>query len=115
MRVNTLTDKTLDNLRGHITLGQAVLVLILNLFIPGSGTLLSVYLIKMDVLAIKQKQLKEEQRIKTSFIFHKQQLQRQGRWFALLQLLTFPLFLFGWLWALHFSIKLVIEARNFAM
>lgn len=86
---------------------QAILVLVFNLVVPGSGTFFSVYLIKMETLALRQKELPEEARIKTSFFFHKRQLQRKGQYLALLQLLTFPLLLFGWLWALIFSIKLI--------
>lgn len=114
MQVVEMTDKTLTHLEGHLSLGQAIIVLVLNLILPTSGTFLSVHFIDMDVLAINQKELKEEQRIKMSFVFHRKQLMKEGRRLACYQLSTLPLLLFGWFWALYFSIKLLFVARKYA-
>jgi hypothetical protein len=89
-------------------MGKAILILVINLILPGIGTIISCYFVTTSVILEKQKRVTDDRlKIKSSFVFHRGQIRRRGCQLGLLQLLTFPLLLLGWLWALYTSIKIL--------
>ena len=68
-RLKERTDKTLDDLKGHISVSKAVLILILNLLLPGLGTMVSVNFVTSAKILEMQKN-SDAPKVTTSFIFH---------------------------------------------
>ena len=111
-RLKVRADVTVTDVQGHLSSYQAALVLIINLILPGIGTIISVRFVKTRKVLERQNSMQNEKRIKTSFIHHVEKISGRGQLLGLLQLITFPLLLFGWIWALYTSIKMIQSTNN---
>ena len=78
------TSKSLADLDGHITMSKAVLILILNLLLPGIGTIISVYFVKVSTILEIQRSKSSSPKVTTSFVFHLKQIRKRGKILGLL-------------------------------
>mmetsp|Transcript_5629 Transcript_5629/g.7502 ORF Transcript_5629/g.7502 Transcript_5629/m.7502 type:complete len:104 (+) Transcript_5629:812-1123(+) len=103
-----MTSESVADLHGHLTMCNAIIVLLLNLLLPGLGTVIATrYVSARKVLLMQREHQDTSKRIKTSLIFHVDQMKKRSRRLGLFQVLTFPILLFGWVWALYTSIKII--------
>lgn len=79
-KLSNKTMATVSDLQEHLTICNAVLVLLLNLLLPGIGTIISAtYVTTRRVLALQKRQTNHEKRVKTSIYHHVKQIKRRAR------------------------------------
>lgn len=106
-KMKNMSEETVADVYGHLTMCNAIIVLVLNLILPGTGTMLAARFISTRRILIMQAQEESSKRIKTSLIFHVDQIKNRSNRLGMFQLLTFPLLLLGWLWALYTSVRII--------
>ena len=109
-----ITKQVLKDTMGHVTVGDAYCILLVNLILPGAGTAISVRKVTPHRLNKMQLEIKDNsKRLHTSALHHVGIVKQRGYKLGGIQFLTFPLLLVGWLWALYFSIKLIGKAKAY--
>jgi len=102
-------------LRGQLSLRLALLILIVNLIVPGLGTALLAFAFNERLyMSDTALALVEKGEFKQEFYTLIKQKIRRHRYFVVsvgaAQLFSVCLFLFGWVWALATSVSLVRDA-----
>ena len=108
------TKQFIDDVEAHVTVTQALISLIINILLPGLGTMLSVSYVKASVILEQQKVMKPDDPnlILIPYYQHVKLVKKRGFKLGLLQLVTFPLFFLGWIWAFYTTFKIYRRSKQ---
>ena len=101
-----MTFTTIKDASDHISMCRAVMTLIVNLLLPGIGTIMSVKNITATQIRDSQAKLSSHSiyRVKIPYNEHCEIIKKRALKLGLLQVITCPILLIGWVWALFTSV-----------
>ena len=77
-KLKNMSDEATADVYGHLTMCNAIIVLILNLLLPGMGTILAARFVSTRRILTMQAQEDSSKRVKTSLIFHVGQIRNRS-------------------------------------
>ena len=111
-RIKIMNLRVTVPLRGVISQSEAVLILLLNIFLPGIGTaILGCFLQAKHFQRVTPQENDEE--VLRSAKVKLRRYRKRALTLGILQFLFFPIFLAGWLWAIFLSIQIFRDARTY--